>query len=200
MAALLALAVLVAREFVLEGREHRAANEQIGAEHRLPLWQAQAWQESCGAGTTMFPASHPRLPSRLAVWWGLTWSVLREQVSGGDRFAVPGGRHTPTVGWSPRDVARHLAARSYLTDGEVREIAEQEFAAGLNLERAPEVGVMPARLPWDVLDRASGKASVNRPFDEQIRDRNDVLHGRVRAAANSEATQFLPVVPSDGAR
>lgn len=49
---------------------------------------------------------------------------------------------------------------------------------------------------------ARGSAQVNRPFDEQIRDRNDVLHGRFTAAANDADTTLLPgpVVSSGGAR
>lgn len=201
--ALLLLGGFIIREFVLDGREHQAANEQIGAKHQPVLRQAQAWQESSGAGTTAFPASHPRTPSRLekvVAWFAHAWSTLVAQLRGGDRFATPGGKHTPTTRWTTRDVARHVAARSHLSDDEVWEIAQQEFDAGLTVGRAPEAGSMPARLPWDVLDRAQGSAPVYRPFHELVRDRDDVLHGRMRAAANDEPTTMLPTVAPDGAR
>jgi hypothetical protein len=214
-AALLTLVAFTVREFVLEGREHRAANERIGDEHAPVLRQAQAWQESSGAGTTLFPASRPHRPSWLSVWWRrVAWAGrvavdrLMVRAGRGGRVAEPGGKRAPTVGWSPREVARHLAARPHLSQDKVDRIVvdvadrvvRDRFEAAWSAA-ATDRGAMPARLPWDVLDRASGKAPVDRPFNEQVRDRDDVLHGRMWAAANSEPTQMLPTVtPGGGVR
>ncbi len=203
LAALVAFGVFMVREFVLEGREHREANRRISDEHQPVLEHAQAWQQSCGAGTTAFPASHPRQLSgwdAVLAWLGRIRSTLLAHLRGGDRFATPGGKHTPTVRWSTADVARQLAARSHLSDDEVRNIAQQEFNAGLTAAGSSDGAGMPARLPWDVVDRVKGSAEVPRPFHELVRDRDDVLHGRMRAAANDEPTTLLPTVPPGGAR
>ncbi|MFG2046197.1 hypothetical protein ACGFIW_02035 [Micromonospora sp. NPDC048935] len=202
-AAVLGAIGFFARESWRAGRNHRAANERIGDEHQPVLVQAQAWQQSTGAGTTAFPASHPPKPSRLGagwLWLGQAWSTLVVQLRGGDRFAAPGGKHTPTLRWTTGDVARHLAARSHLSDDEVRDIVRQEFDAGLAAEQPTGLGAMPDRLPWDVLDRAQGSAPVERPFDEQIRAQNEVLHWLARDGANGEPTTLLPTVPPGGAR
>ncbi|MEV1013705.1 hypothetical protein AB0I89_23430 [Micromonospora sp. NPDC049801] len=213
-AALLTLGALIVREFVLDEREHRAANERIGTEHQPVLAPAQAWQESCGAGSTVFPVSRPRRPSWLSVWWRrVAWAGrvaadrLMVRVGRGGRVAEPGGKRAPTVGWSPREVARHLAARDHLSQDKVDRIVvdvadrvvRDRFEAAWSAA-ATDAGQMPERLPWDVVDRAKGSAAVPLPFDEQIRAQNDVLHWLVRPDVPGDQTQVLPTVTPGGAR
>ncbi|MET8278204.1 hypothetical protein [Micromonospora sp. NPDC005174] len=214
LVALAGFAVFAAREFVLHGREHRAANERIGDEHPGPVRATQAWQESCGAGSTVFPASHPRRPSRLSVWWRRgVWAGrvavdrLMVRVGRGGRVAEPGGKRAPTLGWSPAEVARHLAARAHLSQDKVDRIVvdvadrvvRDRFEAAWSAAAA-DPGVMPARLPWDVVDRAKGSAEVPLPFDEQIRVRNDALHWMVSSDVPGDQTQVLPTVTPGGVR
>jgi len=168
-AALLGFIGFIAREFVTDGRKHQAANERIGDTHQPVLVQTQAWQQSCGTGTTVHPAPQPH------------------RLSSGSADLPSGGRHTQAARGS-RDVS----------DEQARRVVGEAFNVRVTGE--PTVASMPARLPWDVLDRARGSAVVASPFNEQIHVRNEVLNGRLRAAANDEPTQLMPTVPPGGAR
>ncbi len=144
----------------------------------------------------MFPATtEPAPPTRWALfcgWASDAWLLLRGLLAGGDRFASSPGKHSPTQGWSPREVARQLAARPDLADELVADRVRDYFRL--------------AGLPVDDLEqriasaRAVGVAQVvERPSWEDI-DRKR----REQAAwlADPDRTGWMPLVESrrDGAR
>jgi len=200
-AAVLGGLVFVARELWIDGRRsHEAANGRIGDTHQPVIVPAQVWQQSCGAGTTEFPAppvAYPSLLTRLVGSLVDGWAVLSTGLASGDRPAAPAGRHRPPDARTPQVVAEQLAAGAVPSDEQARQVVDHEFNSAV---AAGGRASMPERLPWDVVDRVRGSAPVVRPFDEQVRVRDDVLHGRVRAAANDEPTTLLPRVPPGGVR
>lgn len=186
--ALILAAVFISREFVLDGREHRAANQRIKEAHLPVLVQAQAWQQSAGAGTTEFPA--PRV------------QVVAEYGEGLAEWAPTGG------------VAKHAAQRRPIVPARIAglftragEWVRVQLGARNSVgpvegdtERLPNPEQTVARIFAQHAYRAQGAAAVDRPFDERIHDQNDVLHGRMQAAANDEPTTLIPTVAPDGAR
>ncbi|MEV5211410.1 hypothetical protein AB0K35_28440 [Micromonospora sp. NPDC053740] len=113
------------------------------------------------------------------------------------RWSSASDAATRTAPRRPRFADRFLAGWAALT-------APAPAAAPAGVEPSAPGVLDPERTVDDIFAQAvRGFAPVNRPFDEQIRDRNDVLHGRFRAAADVEDTTLLPgpvVSAADGAR
>ena len=155
--ALLVLVTLMALMFVREGREHRAANEQIPVAHESVLEQARTWQRSRGRGTTEFPALRPARPSLLARAVGSLvqgWAVLSSGLHHPDQSPAPADRHTPAHARTPRHVAQQLADGSDVSDGQVAEAVDAGFvAAGLPGARAVGVAQVAERPSWEDIDR-----------------------------------------------
>ncbi|MFD6565323.1 hypothetical protein [Micromonospora profundi] len=157
-AAVLVGIVFVVRELWIDGRRtHEVTNGRIGDVHQPVIEPTQAWQQSCGAGTTEFPAPPVAYPSLLARVLGALvqgWALLSAGLAGGDRPAAPAGRHKPAHARTPEAVARQLVDGSDVSDGQVAQAVDAGFvAAGLPGLRAVGVARVAERLSWEDIDR-----------------------------------------------
>ncbi|MEV1315302.1 hypothetical protein AB0J14_04375 [Micromonospora arborensis] len=153
------------------------------------------WGEASGAESTLFPTA---VPPAAPTWWNRAREfvldalfAVRGSLGRGDRFVEAAGKHSPTVGWSPREVRRHLEARADVSDALVEQVRREFIAAGL-----PPLAVEQPPTAVRVVGRAQ---VVERPSWDDINRKRAEQDAWL---ADPDHTGWFPLVPArrDGAR